>query len=150
MRITFENHIEAPVPIVWRFIDDDTKIPLWMSECAGITYPDGQDRDNPVGTRFRQTLREGGREKTYEGLVTAYELEHLLGVRLSDGSFGVDVTYRLAPSPGGSRLDYSADIALQSFFIKFLAYLFKPLTSRIMKRHMANLKRVAEEEAANV
>lgn len=149
MRITFENHINAPVPIVWSFLDDDTKLPIWMTECVDISYPDGHDRANPVGTRFLQTLKEGGREKTYDGEVTEYAREKLLGVRLSDGSFNVDVRYRLAPTPAGTRLDYSSDVLLRSFFIRLLAYLFKPLTASIMKRHMANLKRVAEEEAAH-
>ncbi|MEM7191452.1 MAG: SRPBCC family protein [Pseudomonadota bacterium] len=147
MRITFENDIAAPVPVVWSFLDDDEKLPLWMTEIVDISYPDGRNTENPVGTRFCQTLREGGREKTYDGLVTAYEPEHLLGVRLSDQSFGVDVTYELSPNEKGTRLDYAADLALQSWFAKLLGFLFKPLTMSILKRHMANLKRVAEEAA---
>jgi len=150
MRINFEKQIAAPVATVWTFDDDDTKIPLWITGSVDISYPDGQDRAKLVGTRFRQTLKEGGREKTCDGRMTAYEPERLLGVRLSDGSFGVDVTYKLLPSSQGTRLDYTADISLQSFFTKLLGFLFKPLTVSIMKRHMANLKRVAEQEAADV
>ena len=145
MRITFENNIAAPVPTVWSFLNDDSKLPDWMPEVVDITYPDGQDRDEPVGTRFRQTLKEGGRTKTYEGLVTAYEPERLLGVRLTDGGFGVDVRYELSPTEQGTRLDYAAELALKTRLAKVLGFLFKPLTVGILKRHMANLKRVSEE-----
>ena len=147
MRITFENEISAPVPVVWSFLDDDTKLPLWMPEVVDISYPDGQNCEDPVGTAFRQTLKEGGREKTYDGLVTAYEPERMSGVRLTDGLFGVDVRYALSPSGQGARLDYAADLVLQSRLARILGVLFKPLTISILKRHMANLKRVAEEAA---
>ena len=147
MRITFENEIAAPVPVVWSFLDDDTKLPLWMPEVVDISYPEGQKCEDPVGAAFRQTLKEGGREKTYDGLVTAYEPERLLGVRLTDGRFGVDVRYALSPSAQGTRLDYAADLVLQSRLARILGVLFKPLTISILKRQMANLKRVAEEAA---
>ncbi|MDJ0513240.1 MAG: SRPBCC family protein [Methyloceanibacter sp.] len=145
MRITFENQIAAPVPVVWSFLDDDAKLPLWMPEVVDVSYQDGKNRDDPVGTVFRQTLKEGGREKTYDGLVTAYESERLLGVRLTDGQFGVDVRYVLSPTAQGTRLDYTAELALQSLLARILGFLFKPLTMSILRRHMANLKRVAEQ-----
>ncbi|MEM7398800.1 MAG: SRPBCC family protein [Pseudomonadota bacterium] len=147
MQIIFENQIAAPVPVVWSFLDDDAKLPLWMPEVVDVSYPNGENRDDPVGTAFRQTLKEGGREKTYEGLITAYEAERLLGIRLTDGRFGVDVRYALTPTVQGTRLDYTAELALQSRLARILGFLFKPLTMSILRRHMANLKRVAEQEA---
>ena len=49
MRIIFENEIAAPVPVVWSFLDDDNKLPLWMPEVVDISYPDGQNRRGPSG-----------------------------------------------------------------------------------------------------
>ncbi|MGD8550012.1 MAG: SRPBCC family protein [Methyloceanibacter sp.] len=148
MQITFENQITAPVPVAWSFLYDDTKLPLWMTEVVDISYPDGRNSEDPVGTRFRQTLKEGGHEKTYDGLITAYDPERLLGVRLTDGRFGVDVRYKLAPTERGTQLDYTADLTLQSLLAKVLGFLFKPLTMSILRRQMANLKRVAEQAAS--
>ena len=104
MRITFENEIAAPVPVVWSCLDDDTTLPLWMPEVVEISYPEGQKCEDPVGAAFRQTLKEGGREKTYDGLVTAYEPERQLGVRQTDRRFGVDLGYALSPTAQGTRL----------------------------------------------
>jgi carbon monoxide dehydrogenase subunit G len=147
MRITFENQITAPVPVVWSFLDDDTKLPLWMTELVDISYPDGRKSEDLVGTRFRQTPKEGGHEKTCDGLIMTYDPQRLVGVRLTDGRFGVDVRYKLAPTEQGTQLDYTADLALQSLLARVLGCLFKSLTMSILRRHMANLKRVAEQAA---
>ena len=148
MQITFENQIAAPVPVVWSFLNDDAKLPLWMNEVVDISYPDGRKSENPVGTRFRQTLKEGGREKTYDGSIMAYDPERMLGVRLTDGRFGDDVRYRLAQTEHGTQLDYTADLALQSLLAKGARLSVKPLTMSTLRRHMANLKRVAEQAAS--
>jgi uncharacterized protein YndB with AHSA1/START domain len=73
MQITFENQIAAPVPVVWSFLNDNAKLPPWMTEVVDISYPDGWKSENPVGTHFRQTLKERGHEKTYDGSITAYD-----------------------------------------------------------------------------
>ncbi len=150
MQIMFQNQIAAPVPVLWSFLNDDAKLPLWMTEVVDISYPEGQKSENPVGTRFRETLKEGGREKTYDGSITAYDTERLLGVRLMDGRFGVDVRHKLAPTEHGTQLDYTADLALQSLLARVLGFLFKPLPMSILRRHMANLKHVAENGASRV
>jgi hypothetical protein len=72
----------------------------------------------------------------------------MLGVRLTDGRFGVDVRYKLAQTEHGTQLDYTADLALQSLLAKVLGFLFKPLAMSILRRHMANLTRVAEQAAS--
>lgn len=144
MEIALEVEIAAPPERVWSFLDDDAKLPLWMPEIVETTYPDGRDGADPVGTRFLQKLKEGGRVKEYPGVVTAYEPPRLLAIRMGEGSFTVDVTYRLAEDAGGTRLDYRADITLASLLTRILGRLFRPLTMRIVRRHMANLKRLAE------
>ncbi len=148
MQIMFENQTTAPVPIVWSSLDDDRKLPLWMTEVVDMSCPDGRNSEDPVGTRFLQTLREGGHEKTYDGLITAFDPRRLLGVRLTDGRFGIDLRYKPGPTEQGTQLDFTADLALQSLLAKVLGFLFKPLNMSILRRHMANLKRVAEQAAS--
>ncbi|NIN68580.1 MAG: SRPBCC family protein, partial [Anaerolineae bacterium] len=57
--------------------------------------PEGQNREQPIGTKFTQRIREGGRITEYEGEVTAYEKPYHLGVRIGSPQFSVDVDYRL-------------------------------------------------------
>ena len=84
MAYVFKQVIHATIARVWALLDDDEKLSLWMPQLVEINYPDGKNRDAPVGTRFTQKLKEGGRIREYQGEVTAYEAPYLLGVRLFD------------------------------------------------------------------
>ena len=148
MAITYQVDIEATIEQVWMLLDDETQLPLWMPEIVEMVYPEGRDRDAPVGTTFRQKIKEGGRVKEYEGEVTAYDAPRKLGIRLGDGQFFFDVTYKLSPIGTGTRLDYSAELAVKTLLARIMGVLFRPLTMRILNRHMVNLKRVAEDAAA--
>jgi uncharacterized protein YndB with AHSA1/START domain len=147
MNIAMQVDIEAPLGAVWSFLDDPAKVPLWMPEVAEVLYPRHYDRDNPVGTRFRQIVREGGRKKTYLGDITAYEKPRLLGIRLGDGNDSVVITYRLRPLGTGMRLDYDAETRVTSVPGRFIGLVCRPLTLRNMSRHLTSLKRLAEDSA---
>ena len=62
--------IAASPEVVFDWVDDDEKLPLWLEGLEQIEYPDGVDRNNPVGTRFRHTMRRGRKRVEYEGHVT--------------------------------------------------------------------------------
>ncbi|MGI9387107.1 MAG: SRPBCC family protein [Methyloligellaceae bacterium] len=144
MTYAYKQVIDAPIARVWSFLDDDEKLPLWMPQSVEITYPDGINRQALVGTRFRQKLKEGGRIREYQGEVTAHEPPYLLGIRLFDDSFAVDVIYRLTSDGDKTTLDYRADVALKSLMARIMGRLFGWLTKRLIRQLMGNLKRVAE------
>ncbi len=145
MSYTYRQVIDAPVARVWEFLDDDEKLPIWMPQIVDISYPDGRNRDQPVGTRFRQKLKEGGSIREYQGEVTAYEPPHLLGVRLFEDNFAVDVTYRLTADGDKTILDYRADVTLKTILGRIMGTLFSWMTRRLVRQLMGNLKRVAED-----
>jgi uncharacterized protein YndB with AHSA1/START domain len=145
MRIATVVEINAPVERVWPLVAEDGNIGLWMPDVLETTYPDGRPQGDPVGTRFEQRIREGGRVSTYQGEVTAYAPQSLLGVRLQDqGNFSTDVVYRLSRQGAGTRLDYTCDVVLKSRLARLMMVIALPMTWHIVKRHMRNLKRVAE------
>ncbi|GBF25097.1 hypothetical protein MnTg02_00126 [bacterium MnTg02] len=148
MAYVFKQVIHAPIARVWALLDDDEKLPLWMPQLVEINYPDGKNRDAPVGTRFTQKLKEGGRIREYQGEVTAYEAPYLLGVRLFDDNFAVDMTYRLTGDGDKTTLDYRADVTLNSVIARIMGTLFGWLTKRLVRQLMDNLKRVAETQSA--
>ena len=149
MRVVTTVHIDAPLEKVWPLLDEDKNFKLWMPDVIETTYPDGKPAGDPVGARFAQKIREGGRINTYLGEVTAYEPQRLLGVRLGDErNFSTNVTYRLSQENTGTRLDYACDVHLISWLARIMILIGGPMMRRIVKRHMANLKRVAEEGGA--
>lgn len=147
MTFHYQLDIAAPIEVVWQFLDDDKKQQLWMTQIVETTYPKGKNKEDPVGTEFRQKVKEGGRVKEYDGVVTAYHAPTLLSVLIGDEDFQMDVTYILHEEGPRTRLDYSCDIDVNNIFARIMGFLFRPLTMRIRKHHMANLKRVAEEAA---
>ena len=145
MRIARVVDIDAPVERVWPLIAEDRNIGLWMPDVLETTYPDGKPQGDPVGARFEQRIREGGRVGTYQGEVTAYAPQRLLGVRLQDqGNFATDVVYRLSRQGAGTRLDYTCDVVLKSRLARIMMVIGLPMTWHIVRRHVRNLKRVAE------
>lgn len=150
MNIAMQVDIEAPLDTVWSFLDDPAKVPLWMPEVVEVSYPARYDRDNPIGTRFRQIVQEGGRKKTYLGDITAYEKPRLLGIRLGDGRLRLDVTYRLTPMGTGTRVDCQTKISVGDWIGRTLGLFARPMTERIIGRHMDNLKCLAEDAAAGL
>lgn len=144
MNETYSMMISAPVHRVWELIDDQDNLKLWMDGLEETSYPDGLDRTRPVGTRFVQRIREGGRVSEYQGIVTAYDPQRHLGIEIGNRAFAMGVDYRLTAIPEGTRLDYSAVMRRGGAFIRIMTALFGWLTRKILRRQMAKLKAIAE------
>jgi carbon monoxide dehydrogenase subunit G len=100
--------------------------------------------ESPVGSRFRQRIREGGRSVEYDGEVIAYEKPRHLAVRIGGKHFSVEVDYRLSESGGGTQLDYTADVTNTSLIAKIMGIVAGGMTRRIAERQLTRLKAVAE------
>lgn len=147
MQTRIEVDIDAPLDVVWAILDDERNLPRWVPEVVETTFPDGHDRANPVGVRFRQKIREAGKVKEYGGVVTAYEPKKRLGIRMIDERFEMNLLYTLSEDRGGTRLVYELATVLKSLFARIMGRIFRSLTMRIVNRQLAALKRIAEEDA---
>jgi hypothetical protein len=125
-------------------VDDDQKTKLWMDGLEETIYPDGLDRENPVGARFRQRIKEGGRVAEYDGQVTAYDKPRHLGVRIGSSAFTMEVDYRFTETGDSTRLDYSAKMLYANWFSRLMGSLFGWFTRRILNNQMTKLKGLAE------
>lgn len=148
MRFTYAVYIQAPIEEVFAVLEDPEKTGLWTEGLEENVYPADYDRDHPVGTRFRQAIRESDLLSHYNGEITAHERPCLYGVRLANRRLAVDVVYRLAPdgpSGGkGTRLVYSADVRHASWLERLSVRLFKHLTEGVIRNQMRRLKQVVE------
>ncbi|TCP61537.1 SRPBCC family protein [Baia soyae] len=142
--ITYSMDIQAPIEHVFQFIDEEEKTKLWMKELVGTTYIGTFDPENPVGTKFKQKLKEGGRIAEYDGEVLAYEKPKLLSIRLGNKMFSVDVTYQLSETPNGTRLHYTCTQTFHTFLARVMGTLFSGFMKKIFQKQMKALKEVAE------
>ncbi|MFQ5613511.1 MAG: SRPBCC family protein [Anaerolineae bacterium] len=146
MKITRAIQINAPLDRVFALVDDEEKLKLWMDGLEETRYLSEPDPQNPIGAKFKQRIREGGRLTEYDGEVTAYDKPHHLGVRIGNNQFGMQVDYRFAATADGTRLDYSAEMVHQTWFARLMGALFGWLTNRILDKQMRRLKELAEGE----
>jgi uncharacterized protein YndB with AHSA1/START domain len=144
MRYVYPLEIAAPAEKVFDLIHDPEKHRLWLQGVEETRYIGDHDPDRPVGARFLQKIREGGRVKEYDGEVTAFDRPRHLGIRLSSRQFSVQVDYRLTPLGQGTRLDYTADISVSGWFCRVMAFLFGWLAKGILRKQMRALKSLAE------
>ncbi len=149
MLCTYEMDIRAPIDRVFNLLEDPDKLKLWMHGLEDTQYVGEFDPSNPIGARFKQRIREGGRVQEYDGEVTAFAKPKHLGVRIFNPQFSVQVDYRLTPTADGTHLDYSADVSCGNWFMRLMARLFGFFMRRILRKQMNALKELAEntEEA---
>jgi uncharacterized protein YndB with AHSA1/START domain len=142
--------IAAPPALVWSLIDDPARLPLWMPDVLETVYPNGRPKTGAVGTRFIQKVRDGRSTKEYRGVVTAFDAGRLLGIELVDGSYKIDVTYKLSPNGDGTQLDYRGALTMHNALLQMMAAMAWPMTRSILLGQVARLKTVAEAEAIKV
>jgi uncharacterized protein YndB with AHSA1/START domain len=146
MLCTYALDIAAPIEKVFDCVDDPDKLKLWLDGLEETTYLTERDPANPVGTKFKQKIREGGRVQEYDGEVTAYEKPKHLGVKIGASGFSVQVDYRFTPISTGTHLDYAADIRCNSIFFRVMIFLFGWLNKRILRKQITKLKELAERQ----
>jgi uncharacterized protein YndB with AHSA1/START domain len=144
MAMTYSIEMKAPIDKVFDCVDDREKLKLWMDGLAETTYVTERDPANPVGTKFRQKIREGGRVQEYDGEVIAYEKPKHLAVRIGNTHFHAVADYRFSPTDDGTRLDYACDVTCHGWFVKVMGFLFGWFVKRMLRKQMAKLKELAE------
>lgn len=145
--ITYMIDIHAPIETVFECINDNEKQKIWMEGLKETRYPEGYDPSNPVGTKFVQKIKEGGRVIEYDGEVIAYDEPKLTAVRIGNNSFSVKAFYELSEIPEGTRLNYRAEMGSANMLTKVMGFLFSWLTKRILHKQMTKLKELAEQES---
>ncbi len=145
--ITYSQEISAPIETVFELVDYPENMKLWMDGLEETIYTSELDRDNPVGTTFKQRIREGGRVAEYDGEVVGYDRPNYIGVTIGSKAFQMQADYRFSSTPSGTRLDYSAEMVTSTWWVRIIGRLMNWFTRRILTKQMAKLKEVAEARA---
>jgi carbon monoxide dehydrogenase subunit G len=144
MAITRRVEIHAPIDRVFDLVSRPENLVRWIDGLESTEYVGGADPDNPIGTRFRQRIREGGRTVEYDGEITAYEKPHHLAVSIGNRRFAMHVDYHLAENGEGTVLDYRVAPQAKGPLARVMTAMFRRLTGRIADRQLARLREVAQ------
>jgi uncharacterized protein YndB with AHSA1/START domain len=138
--------IEAPIGKVFDFINDETKHKLWVEGLEETIREPGYNRKHPLGSKFKQKIRDGKKLEVYEGEVTAYERPKHLGARVHNKSFTVQVDYRLMQIKKVTHLEFISEVTFHNLAFKMLAGLSNAVTRGIIEKQMKTVKQLIEAE----
>lgn len=145
MQITLSTEINASLERAFDVVNDNDKIVEWAEGVEEIIPGDPWNPDNPVGSRFKQRIREGGRVATYDGEVVAYDKPRHIAVRLSSSQFTMRVDYRFsAIDAQRTRLDYAVDMTMHTFVARIMGRLFAGFTRKLAQKQVGAFKAYAE------
>ena len=150
MKHTYMMEIDAPPQKVFELIENPELNKLWMEGLEDTTFTSDNAGSTTVGTAFKQRIREGARLVEYEGVVTAYHKPEHLALQVGDANFTTHVEYRLTPLDHGTRLEYTAEGTVHTWYGQVMEALYSWFTKRIVDRHMTKLKQLAEDPATTV
>ncbi|WP_142288188.1 SRPBCC family protein [Bacillus sp. EAC] len=137
--------INAPIGAVFEVVDSDDHVKNWLEGFIENIYEGDFDRENPVGKKFKQRLKEGNKIQEYNGEILSYKRPKELGLRLMHSSFTVDVYYRFSSvEKNQTRLDYECKLVLHSFLARSMGFIFNWFSKRMLSKQMAELKKYAE------
>jgi uncharacterized protein YndB with AHSA1/START domain len=138
--------IEAPISKVFDFINDETKHKLWVEGLEETIHEPGYNRRNPVGSKFKQRIREGKKIEVYDGEVTAYERPKHLGARVYSKAFSVQVDYRLTYVKKMTHLEFASEVTFHNLAMKMLAGMSRSIMRAVIDKQMKTVKELIEAE----
>jgi uncharacterized protein YndB with AHSA1/START domain len=138
--------IEAPIALVFDFLNDETKHALWVEGLEETIREPGYNRKNPLGSKFKQRIREGNKVEIYEGEVTAYERPKHLGARVYNKSFTVQVDYHLNHVKKVTHLEFISEVTFHNLAMKMLAGMSRSLMRAVIEKQMNVVKKLIEAE----
>ena len=144
MNIEYSLYVNAPVQDVFSLVNDKDNLKLWMDDVVETTYLESPQREDPIGRKFIQKIKEGRNTNAYTGEIVAFDRFRHLAVTLGNRQFTVRVDYRFVGDAGQTRLDYQARLIEGSWLMRLTGKLFAGFTRRILLHQMWRLKAVAE------
>jgi uncharacterized protein YndB with AHSA1/START domain len=149
MKISLALDIERPPAEVFPWLSDPERAKRWMTSVSSTEIV--HETPERVGTTFRERVEEDGRGTELTGVITAFEENRLIAFHLEGDYNDVDVSYRVAPTDGGTRLSMSADVRFKStarLVMLVTGPLFKRKIVGQLESELATLKQLCERPVA--
>ena len=124
MKITYAMEIKTTPEKVWYWLGTPERAMIWQTSVSKTEILQGTP--NWIGTTFRETIEENGRDVEMQGVVTDYKENQSLAMHLSGKYNVVDVEWRIEQRGEHTRLTVYSNIRFRSF-IKILSILIRPV-----------------------
>lgn len=139
-----EIHINSELLQVFSLLNDPVKTLDWMEGLTAITRGDNYVEENPIGGKYVMHIKEGRSINAYQCTVLAYREPTRFTVELKGPTFSLVNAYKLSRQGAGTHLVFTSKMDTKFKHIKFLGWVFKGFTKRIVMKQLAKLKALAE------
>ena len=149
MLVSMSVGIAAPPEVVWSFLIEPDKAKSWFTN---IKVYEWTSEPGGVGSTFYWLEEAGGREYNIHFETTEWDPPRVFGYRMTEGDFfkSYEERWVVDPTEGGSRFTFNDHIEFPFGPIGNVIGWFAARNARKEGvRILANLKRLAEAEAAS-
>ena len=140
------NHLEIeinrPPAQVFPWLVEGSKLKQWVTGLTAVTQlTPGPEQ---VGTKYALHRPRQRPEGKYRLIITAFEPNKVLGVRVETDAFANDVRYELSEHNGGTRLESTGSAKYKIWLAKLLEPLITPDVQKSLQDDAGKLKRLVE------
>lgn len=142
----YDNIIQAPIDVVFEYVDKDDKIKLWNTMFIENIYENESDKLlNKPGTNFKTVQRIEKKTFTINSTITEYEAPYKV-VMHSKTKEGLSISkYFLTREYNGTRLIVESSIIPSNIFYQTITKLLGWTGKYIYEEQYENLKKYVEE-----
>jgi uncharacterized protein YndB with AHSA1/START domain len=134
--------INRPVEEVFAFVTDGSKAPSWQEGLEAV-----EGRADVIGSQYTEVRKLLGREMRSLMEVTAFEWNKGWSARVLKGPVPYEVSVRVEPQDGGTRLTTRVDGEPTGFF-KVAEGMVKSQLEKSMEGNNQRLKQIMEGQTA--
>lgn len=144
----YDEVIQAPIDIVFEYVDDDEKIKLWNSLFIENIYEKEEDATlNKPGTKFKTVQKIDKKTMTIDSELVEYEAPFKV-VMHSFSREGTSISkYYLSREYNGTRLIVESSIVPSNFIYHLATKIFGKMSAVVYDEQFQRLKSYVEDEA---
>jgi uncharacterized protein YndB with AHSA1/START domain len=149
MRLGCVTKVAAPARTVFACVDEPEQIVRWVGGAVEHVYLTERTPASAVGQQFRQKLRQGRKELTFFGEITAWEPPQDFAFTIPTDAYSSKARFRITPDgPLRSVVAYTIDITPHTRASKLIVPLLRIPLGLFVRHQIGRLRHCAERATA--
>ena len=113
---------------VFAFVDDVHNASRWLGRCTDLQQTSAPPKG--VGTTLRYFYKDpGGHTGEMAGVVTDYERDKRLAMRMTDRTLRVGIFFRFASKGSGTEIDHTVEITPRTFLMRLMSPMIRVIVA---------------------
>ncbi|WP_062351906.1 SRPBCC family protein [Bacillus kwashiorkori] len=146
----FEEYIDAPIDVVFQYVDEDEKIKLWNTMFVENIYEtETGKQESYIGVKFKSIQKIEKKTITIDCEIMEYEPPYKVVIH-SHTKEGMNITrYTLLREHHGTKIVVEASIVPSNLFYKIMTKMFRWAGKIMFEEQFKNMKTYIETEVTD-